>query len=73
MNGKMVLQQKRECKKGIDQVSDSCYSYDLTISIKKTEVVYQPAPVKPYKEPTMTERSTTTSGRQVHLPWKHIV
>ena len=26
---------------------------DLTISIKKTEVVYQPAPGKPYKEPTV--------------------
>ena len=38
----------------VDQVSDSCDSYDLTISIKKTEVVYQPAPGKPYKEPTIT-------------------
>ena len=56
--------------KGVEQVSDSCDSYDLTISIKKTEVVYQPAPGKPYKEPTIT---VTASGRQVHLPWKHIV
>ena len=38
----------------MDQVSDSCDSYDLTISIKKTEVVYQQAPGKPYKEPTIT-------------------
>ena len=38
----------------MDQVSDSCDSYDLTISIKKTEVVYQPASGKPYKEPTIT-------------------
>ena len=38
----------------MDQVSDSCDSYDLTISFKKTEVVYQPAPGKPYKEPTIT-------------------
>ena len=45
----------RKCKKkGVDQISDSCDSYDLTISIKKTEVVYQPAPGKPYKEPTIT-------------------
>ena len=29
--------------------------YDLTISIKKTEVVYQPAPGKPYKEPTIVQ------------------
>ena len=36
-------------QKCVDQVSDSCDSYDLTISIKKTEVVYHPAPGKPYK------------------------
>ena len=32
------------------------YRFDgiFTISIKKTEVVYQPAPGKPYKEPTIT-------------------
>ena len=41
-------------QKGVDQVSDSCDSYDLTISIKHTEVVYQPAPGKPYKAPTNT-------------------
>ena len=41
-------------QKGLDQVSDSCDSYDLTISTKKSEVVYQPAPSKPYKEPTIT-------------------
>ena len=57
-------------QKGVDQVSDSCDSYDLTISIKKTEVVYQPAPGKPYHH---SERSTIVSGRQVHLPWKHII
>ena len=41
----------QEC---VDQVSDSCDNYDLTISIKKTEVVYQPAPGKPYKKSTIT-------------------
>ena len=39
---------KEKMQKGVDQVSDSCDSYDLTISIKKT------APRKPYKEPTIT-------------------
>ena len=38
----------------MNQVSDSCDNYNLTISIKKTELVYQPAPGKPYKEPTIT-------------------
>ena len=45
---------KEKMQKGVDQVSDSCDNYDLTISIKKTEVVYQSAPGKPYKEPTVT-------------------
>ena len=35
---------EEKMQKGEDQISDSCDSYDLTISIKKTEVVYQPAP-----------------------------
>ena len=35
-------------QKGVDQVSDSCGSYDFP------EVVYQPAPGKPHKEPTIT-------------------
>ena len=45
---------EEKMQKGVDQVSDSCNSYDLTISIKKTEVVYQPAPGMTYKEPTIT-------------------
>ena len=45
---------EEKMQKGVDQVSDSCDSYDLTISIKKTEVVYQQTPGKPYKEPTIT-------------------
>ena len=40
---------EEKMQKGVDQVSGSCDSYDLTISIKKTEVIYQPAPGKPYK------------------------
>ena len=45
-------------------------SYDLTFSIKKTEVVYQPAPGKTYKEPSITVKGQIL---QVHLPWKHNV
>ena len=45
---------EEKMQKGVDQVSDSCDNYDLTISIKKTEVVYQPASGKPYKEPIIT-------------------
>ena len=45
---------EEKMQKGVDQVSDSCDSYVLTISIKTNEVVYQPASGKPYKEPTIT-------------------
>ena len=45
---------EEKMQKGMDQVSDSGDSNDLTISIKKTEVVYQPALGKPYKGPTIT-------------------
>ena len=38
---------EEKMQKGVDQVSNSCNSFDLTISIKITEVVYQPAPGKP--------------------------
>ena len=44
---------EKKTQKGVEQVSDSYDSYDLTVNIKKTEVVYQPAPGKPYKEPTI--------------------
>ena len=47
-------QTEEKMQKGVEQVSDSCDSYDLTTRIKKTEVVYQPAPGKPYKEPIIT-------------------
>ena len=53
---------EEKMQKRVDQVSDSCYSYDLTISIKKTEVVYHPAPGKPYKEPTITVK-----GQRLHV------
>ena len=45
---------EEKMQKGVDQISDLCDRYDLTISIKKNEVVYQPARRKSYKEPTHT-------------------
>ena len=38
----------------VDCMSKACDSFQLTISTKKTEVVHQPAPGKPYSEPTIT-------------------
>jgi hypothetical protein len=42
---------------GMDQFSTSCDSFGLTISIKKTEVMYQPVPGMAYHEPVVTVKS----------------
>ena len=62
-------EEKRQ--KGVDQESDSCDSYVLTISIKKTEVICQPKALQGAYH--YSERSTIASSRHVHLSWKHIV
>ena len=38
----------------VDLFSTACNNFGLIISTKKTEVMYQPAPNKPYQEPTVT-------------------
>ena len=38
----------------VDRISKACDNFQLTISTKKTEVVQQPTPGKPYSEPTIT-------------------
>ena len=38
----------------VDKFSDACDNFGLTISTKKTEVMHQPAPGKPYIEPNIT-------------------
>ena len=38
----------------VDRMSKACDNFHLTISTKKTEVVHQPAPGKPYSEPAIT-------------------
>lgn len=37
----------------------ACNNFGLTISTKKTVVMYQPAPGKPYQEPTVTVNNQT--------------
>ena len=45
---------EEKMQNAMDRVSQACENYDLKISTKKTEVVYQPAPGKSYSEPTIT-------------------
>ena len=70
---------EEKVQKGMDQISDLKDSYNLTVSIQKTEVVHQPAPGKPYKEPTISVKGQrfqvvdkfthlgSTLSRVVHL------
>ena len=46
----------------VDRMSKACDNFQLTISTKKTEVVHQPAPGKPYSEPTIT-----VNGQKLHV------
>ena len=45
---------QRKLQGAVDRMSKACDNFQLTISTKKTEVVHQPAPGKPYSEPTIT-------------------
>ena len=38
----------------VDRMPKACDNFQLTISTKKTEVVHQSAPGKPFSEPTIT-------------------
>jgi len=40
-------------QQNVDKFSEACTDFGLTISIKKTEVLHQPAPGKPYTEPNI--------------------
>ena len=58
-------------QRDMDQVSQSCDNY-LIISTKKTEVVHQPAPGKPYNEPTITLNGQNMKVVDIfNLPGKH--
>ena len=45
---------EREMQTGMDSFSSACDNFGLTISTKKTEVMFQPTPGQPYHEPHIT-------------------
>ena len=64
--------QREKMQKAMDQVSQACDNYDLTISTKKTEVVHHPASGKPYNEPTITVNGQKLKFvDKIHVPGKH--
>ena len=46
--------QEQEMQQEMNSFSSACDNFGLTISTKKTEVLYQPAPGHPYREPNIT-------------------
>ena len=61
-------------QKGVDQVSDSCDSYDITISIKKDRDCLSTSTWQALQGAyNYSERLKIPSGRQVHLSWKQII
>ena len=49
-----IASAESKIQEAMDRVLQACDNYYLKISTSKTEVVYQPAPDKPYSEPTIT-------------------
>ena len=45
---------EQEMQQEMDEFSSACNNFGLTISTKKTEVMYQPAPGNSYQEPNIT-------------------
>ena len=43
-----------EMQQNMDKCSSACYAFGLTISVKKMEVMFQPAPHTNYSDPTIT-------------------
>ena len=43
-----------DMQRSLDKLSIACTNFGLTFSIKKTEVLHQPAPGKPYVKPNIT-------------------
>ena len=69
-----VAPAEEKMQQGVAKVFDSCGSYDITISIKKTKMCISAITWKALQGAYHhSDRSRIASGRQVHLPWKHIV
>ena len=45
---------EKQMQQDVDSFGKACNNFGLTISIKKTEVMFQPAPGKPYHKPNIT-------------------
>ena len=63
---------KANKQNSVDKFSMACDNFDQTIGTKKTEVIRQLVPRKPYVEPNVITKGQRPEGnRKVHLPWQH--
>ncbi len=55
----------------VHKFCDACNNFGLIISTKKTEVIYQPAPGKPYTDtnPNISEGPTSLSTDKGSVQW----
>ena len=54
-------------QRAMDQVSQSCDNYDLTISTKRQRMYTNPVPGKPYNEPTITVKKLKVVDKFTYL------
>ena len=57
-----------EMQWNMDTFSSACDAFGLTISTKKTEVMFQPAPHTNYSDPTITIMCLSTTRLMQELP-----
>ena len=58
----LIASTESEMQHSIDLFADACSRFGLTISIKKTEVIFQPAPGKPYIDPDIKINGKTLNA-----------
>lgn len=46
-------------QRSVEKLSAACDNFGITISTKKTEVIFQPTPGKQYTEPKITAKGTS--------------
>ena len=53
---------EEDMQQSVDSFADACSRFGLTISIKKTEVMFQPAPGEPYTDPNIQINGKTLNA-----------
>ena len=60
----LVAGTEQQMQREMDRFSQACDLFGLTVNTKKTEVMYQPAPRKPYQDPHITVKGEKLNAAQ---------